>query len=125
MDLKDGIYICKINKVEYKISKSNKEMVTVEFEVTDEECECVGQKMYMNQFVNTDFGKKLAIEFFKSLQTTLDLNGLTFAEDKETLEEFGNQIVENTKLMEFDVQQTTKGPFKSYRIVGIYDLVKE
>jgi len=124
MELKDGIYISKINKIFYKQTSTGKDMICVEFEITDEESENFKQKFYMNQFINTDFGKKLAKDFYYSLQTGLEFDGTIF-DTEESINNIGKEVLEKTKLMEFDIKQTTKGVFKTFQVVGIYDLVPE
>lgn len=114
-NLKDGIYISKINNISRRTSATGKDFICVEFEITDEENENYKNTFMNNMFINTDFGEKLARNFLEDLEcgVSIDIN------DNETFEE----IKKATELMEFDVEQKTNGVFKSYSIKGIYDLV--
>lgn len=120
LEIKDGIYICKINKIEYRLSNSGKELCMIEFEITDENSEYFKKKMYMNQFINSSFGIHLLKEFLRKL----DLRNVIIDFDKpEEINDLAKKILEETKLMEFDIEQITKGIFKQYEIKGIYDLI--
>ena len=118
-EIQDGTYICKINKIENRKSKTDKEICFIEFEITDEESENFGDKIYMNQFINTSFGVHLLKEFLRQL----DLKTIIDFENIEELDKLAKEILKETKLMEFDIKQTTKGVFKNFEVVGIYDLI--
>lgn len=120
-EIQDGIYICKINKIEYRKSKSEKDLCVIEFQITDEESEDFGAKFYMNQFINTNFGIHLLKEFLRKLDLKTVIIDFEKPEEINTLAE---RILKETKLMEFDIEQTTKGIFKQYDIKGIYDLIQ-
>lgn len=119
-EIPDGIYICKINNIEYKKSKNNKDMITVIFEVSDEESNYYKNRIYMNQVIDTAFGKHLANEFLRSLGTGIEVEYTNIEELNIVLD----SIKEKLKLMEFDVKQVTKNIFKSFYITGIYDLIE-
>ena len=122
-EIPDGIYICKINKIERKESKTGKEIVVIEFQITDETNQYYNEKIYMTQFINTPFGFHLLKDFFESLQTTLVFEDLKFGET-ERLDSLIDGIMGHTKLMEFDIKQEAKGIFKTFTVEGIYDLIK-
>lgn len=117
VEVPDGQYECKVEKMEMKESKSGNPMVSIWFRIVAGDFK--NSVLFMNQVVTTGFGLHTAKKTLSDMDTGLPIDFQSFAQFAGLIESVYKEV--ETQKLEYAVKYTTnKGGFKNFEIIEVF-----
>ena len=118
-EVPDGIYMCKLEKLELAESKTGKPMVKGMFRI--KEGEHKKQCIFLNQVFTRGFPQYKALEFLRSLQILDDID-VTFDGDFENFNDLLLDMAEEAEAsgMEFSVKKSKDGEYTRLDVMEVF-----
>ena len=117
VEVPDGQYECKIDKMEMKESKSGKPMVSIWFRIIAGDFK--NSVLFMNQTIHTGFGLHTAKKTLSDMDTGLPIDFQSFSQFAGLIESVAEAI--KTQNLEYAVKYTTtKNDFKNFEIIEVF-----
>lgn len=115
-DVPAGKYEVKIEKLEPRMSKTNKPMLHIQFRILEGKYK--NQCMFLNSVITLGFQIGRAEELLRSLDSDVDV---TF-EDYEQFEDVIKDVFEDisTKGLEYLVEHSIKNNFSEFKVLEVY-----
>lgn len=117
VEVPDGQYECKVDKIEMKESKTGKPMVSIWFRILAGDFK--NSVLFMNQTIHTGFGLHTAKKMLSDMDTGLPVDFQSFAQFAGLIESVKEAI--ETQKLEYAVKYTTtKNDFKNFEITEVF-----
>ena len=117
VEVPDGQYECKVEKIEMKESKTGKPMVSIWFRILAGDFK--NSVLFMNQTIHTGFGLHTAKKMLSDMDTGMPIDFQSFAQFAGLIESVKEAI--ETQKLEYAVKYTTtKNDFKSFEITEVF-----
>ena len=117
VEVPDGQYECKVEKMEMKESKTGNPMVSIWFRILAGDFK--NSILFMNQTVHTGFGLHTAKKMLSDMDTGLPIDFQSFAQFAGLIESVKEAI--ETQKLEYAVKYTTtKNDFKNFEITEVF-----
>lgn len=113
-EVEDGVYVCKLEKLELGESKAGKPMVKGTFRIVEGKHK--KQCLFINQVFTRGYPQHKALEFLRSLEV-FDESEIDFDGDFENFNDLLLDIVEEAGGMHFTVEKSTDGEYTRLEIV--------
>lgn len=114
-----GNYEVEVEKLELKMSKTNKPMVFAQFKIVNNSKGFNGSRIFMNQVVQQGFGLHVANEFLKSLKAG-DVEFKNYAQYDGLLENLLTTIENKKYSYHLEYGKNDKG-FNTYKIKEVFE----
>lgn len=115
-----GTYEVEVEKLEPKMSKSGKPMLSIWFKILDGEFE--NNRLFYNQVIHTGFGIHMANEMLRSLESDVEID----FEDFVQYEQLMMDVYENINgRLEYAIDYTAnkKNPqFNDFKIIEVFEV---
>ena len=117
VEVPDGQYECKVEKMEMKESKTGNPMVSIWFRILAGDFK--NSVLFMNQTIHTGFGLHTAKKMLSDMDTGLPIDFQSFAQFAGLIESVKEAI--ETQKLEYAVKYTTtKNDYKSFEIIETF-----
>ena len=117
VEVPDGQYECKVEKMEMKESKSGNPMVSIWFRIIAGDFK--NSILFMNQTIHTGFGLHTAKKMLSDMDTGLPIDFQSFSQFAGLIESVEEAI--KTQQLEYAVKYTTtKNDFKNFEITEVF-----
>ena len=117
VEVPDGQYECKVEKMEMKESKSGNPMVSIWFRVIAGDFK--NSILFMNQTIHTGFGLHTAKKMLSDMDTGMPIDFQSFSQFAGLIESVEEAI--KTQQLEYAVKYTTtKNDFKNFEITEVF-----
>lgn len=117
VEVPDGQYECKVEKMEMKESKTGNPMVSIWFRILAGDFK--NSVLFMNQTIHTGFGLRTAKKMLSDMDTGLPVDFQSFAQFAGLIESVKEAI--ETQKLEYAVKYTTtKNDFKNFEITEVF-----
>jgi hypothetical protein len=117
VEVPDGQYECKVEKMEMKESKSGNPMISIWFRILAGDFK--NSVLFMNQTIHTGFGLHTAKKMLSDMDTGLPVDFQSFAQFAGLIESVKEAI--ETQKLEYAVKYTTtKNDFKNFEITEVF-----
>lgn len=117
VEVPDGQYECKVEKIEMKESKTGKPMLSVWFRIIAGDFK--NSILFMNQTIHTGFGLHTAKKMLSDMDTGMPVDFQSFAQFAGLIDSVKEAI--ETQKLEYAVKYTTtKNDFKSFEITEVF-----
>ena len=117
VEVPDGQYECKVEKMEMKESKTGKPMVSIWFRILAGDFK--NNMLFMNQTIHTGYGLHTAKKMLSDMDTGLPIDFQSFAQFAGLIESVKEAI--ETQSLEYAVKYTTtKNDFKNFEITEVF-----
>ena len=117
VEVPDGQYECKVEKMEMKESKTGNPMISIWFRILAGDFK--NSVLFMNQTIHTGFGLHTAKKTLSDMDTGLPIDFQSFAQFGGLIESVKEAI--ETQKLEYAVKYTTtKNDFKNFEITEVF-----
>lgn len=117
VEVPDGQYECKVEKIEMKEPKTGKPMLSVWFRIIAGDFK--NSILFMNQTIHTGFGLHTAKKMLSDMDTGMPVDFQSFAQFAGLIDSVKEAI--ETQKLEYAVKYTTtKNDFKSFEITEVF-----
>ena len=117
VEVPDGQYECKVEKMEMKESKTGNPMVSIWFRIVAGDFK--NSVLFMNQTIHTGFGLHTAKKMLSDMDTGLGIDFQSFTQFAGLIESVKEAI--ETQKLEYAVKYTTtKNDFKNFEITEVF-----
>lgn len=117
VEVPDGQYECKVEKMEMKESKNGNPMVSIWFRIVAGDFK--NSVLFMNQTIHTGFGLHVVKKTLANMDTGLMVDFESFTQFANLLESVSEAV--KTQGLEYAVKYTTtKNDFKNFEIVEVF-----
>lgn len=117
VEVPDGQYECKVEKMEMKESKTGNPMISIWFRILAGDFK--NSVLFMNQTIHTGFGLHTAKKTLSDMDTGLPIDFQSFAQFAGLIESVKEAI--ETQKLEYAVKYTTtKNDFKNFEITEVF-----
>lgn len=117
VEVPDGQYECKVEKMEMKESKTGNPMVSIWFRILAGDFK--NSVLFMNQTIHTGFGLHTAKKMLSDMDTGLPVDFQSFAQFAGLIESVKEAI--ETQKLEYAVKYTTtKNDYKNFEITEVF-----
>lgn len=117
VEVPDGQYECRVEKLEIGESKSGNPKISIWFRIIAGDFN--NSMLFMNQTIHTGFGLHTAKKILADMDTGLPIDFQSFAQFAGLIESVGEAI--KTQKLEYAVKYTTtKNDFKNFEIVEVF-----
>lgn len=117
VEVPDGQYECKVEKMEMKESKSGNPMVSIWFRIVAGDFK--NSVLFMNQVITTGFGLHTAKKTLSDMDTGLPIDFQSFSQFAGLIESVKEAI--ETQKLEYAVKYTTtKNNYKNFEITEVF-----
>ena len=117
VEVPDGQYECKVEKMEMKESKTGNPMVSIWFRILAGDFK--NSILFMNQTIHTGFGLHTAKKMLSYMDTGLPVDFQSFAQFAGLIDSVKEAI--ETQNLEYAVKYTTtKNDFKNFDIIEVF-----
>lgn len=118
-DVPAGNYEVEVEKLELKMSKTNKPMVFIQFKIINNSKGYNGSRIFMNQVVQQGFGLHMANTFLKSLKAG-DVEFKNYQQYDELLDSLLETIQSKKYSYHLEYGQNDKG-YNTYKIKEVFE----
>lgn len=117
VEVPDGQYECKVEKMEMKESKSGNPMISIWFRIIAGDFK--NSILFMNQTIHTGFGLHTAKKMLSDMDTGMPVDFQSFGQFANLIESVKEAI--ETQKLEYAVKYTTtKNDFKNFEITEVF-----
>jgi hypothetical protein len=117
VEVPDGQYECKVEKMEMKESKTGNPMISIWFRILAGDFK--NSVLFINQTIHTGFGLHTAKKTLSDMDTGLPVDFQSFAQFAGLIESVKEAI--ETQKLEYAVKYTTtKNDFKNFEITEVF-----
>lgn len=117
VEVPDGQYECKVEKMEMKESKTGNPMISIWFRIVAGDFK--NSVLFMNQTIHTGFGLHTAKKTLSDMDTGLPIDFQSFTQFASLIESVKEAI--ETQKLEYAVKYTTtKNDFKNFEITEVF-----
>ena len=117
VEVPDGQYECRVEKMEMKESKTGNPMISIWFRIVAGDFK--NSVLFMNQTIHTGFGLHTAKKMLSDMDTGLPIDFQSFSQFASLIESVKEAI--ETQGLEYAVKYTTtKNDFKNFEIIEVF-----
>lgn len=116
-EIPDGVYRCKLEKLELAASKTGKPMVKGVFAVSTGKYK--NWKLFLNQVFTRGYPQHKALEFLRSMEV-FEASEIDFDGDFKDFNDLLLDILENSEWMEWDIDKSKDGDFTKLEVIKTY-----